>query len=346
VAKKMPRLKVGKLTRGNAADVARLWRRCFPGDMAVRHGNPSARPLTARNLVKRTIESGEFDPAGSQVATARNRAVGFCLAAMGSGRHKRDGYLSAIAVEPRLRRQGVGSFLMRRAERYLVRRSARRILTTFEGNPLTMLLGVPTDSEAYPFFLNRGFRSYDRSLLLVMRQDASRFRFSKGIRERIRKLEAEGIRIGHFEPRDMEGLKKLTKRHFKGWSDAILASARNGGNIIVAARGKRVLGYSGPFRVTDMGNGGFNSVGVDPRERGRGIGAAVFNVMCRELRDGGARWVVLTTGLANPAQEIYVRAGYRTLFIVDYGMRRELAVRKSGAAKKKGAAKRTGARRR
>ena len=86
-----------------------------------------------------------------------------------------------------------------------------------------------------------------------------------------------------------------------------------------------ILGYSGPFYVTDRGNGGFSSVGVDPRERGRGIGAAVFNVMCRELRDGGARWVVLTTGLANSAQEIYVRTGYRTLFVVDYGMKKEMS---------------------
>ncbi len=325
VAKKTPKLKIGRLTRANAADVARLWRRCFPGDLAVRHGNPSARPLTARSLERRTIERGEFDPAGSQVATIRNRVVGFCLAAMGSGRHKRDGYLCAIAVMPRLRRQGVGSFLMRRAERYLVRRGARRILTTFEGNPLTMLLGVPTDSEAYPFFLNRGFRSYDRNLLLVMRQDASRFRFSKGIQQRIRKLESAGVEVRHCRPGDVKGLDALMKKHFAGWRDEIVRAAKAGRSIIVAAKGRRVLGYSGPFRVTDRGNGGFSSVGVDPRERGRGVGAAVFNVMCRELRDGGARWVVLTTGLANPAQEIYVRAGYRTLFVVDYGMKKEMS---------------------
>jgi len=325
VAKKTPKLKVGRLTRDNAADVARLWRRCFPGDMAVRHGNPSARPLTARNLMKRTIESGRFDPAGSQVATIRNRVVGFCLAVMGSGRHTRDGYLSAVAVEPRLRRQGIGSFLMRRAERYLVRRGARRILTTFEGNPLTMVLGVPTDSEAYPFLLNRGFRSYDRNLLLVMRQDASRFRFSDGIRKRIRKLAAAGIDIRYLQPGDVKGLDILMKRHFAGWRDEIVKAAKAGRSIVVAAKGRRILGYSGPFRVTDAGNGGFSSVGVDPRERGRGIGAAVFNVMCRELRDGGAKWVVLTTGLANPAQEIYVRTGYRTLFVVDYGMKKEMS---------------------
>jgi GNAT superfamily N-acetyltransferase len=179
-----------------------------------------------------------------------------------------------------------------------------------------------------------------------MRQDASRFRFSRGIRQRIRKLESEGIEIRRFEPRDLGGLDALVRGHFAGWHRGVISSAMNGGNIIVAVRGKRVLGYSGPFSVTDLGNGGFNSVGVHPRERGRGIGAAVFSVMCRELRDGGARFVVLTTGLANPAQEIYVRAGYRTLFVVDYGMRKELAGKRSGAAKKKGAVTRTGARRR
>ncbi len=46
--------------------------------------------------------------------------------------------------------------------------------------------------------------------------------------------------------------------------------------------------------------------------------------MCAELKAGGARFVTLTTGLANPAQEIYLRAGFRTGCVVDYGMKKEL----------------------
>lgn len=94
--------------------------------------------------------------------------------------------------------------------------------------------------------------------------------------------------------------------------------------IVVAGRGERVLGFSGPYSIHGSGKGAFWALGVDPGERRQGLGTALFDTMCAKLKAEGARFVTLTTGLANPAQEIYRRAGFRTGCVVDAGLKKEL----------------------
>lgn len=51
----------------------------------------------------------------------------------------------------------------------------------------------------------------------------------------------------------------------------------------------------------------------------------LFHLMCAEFQKRGAKFGTLHTGLRNPAQEIYFRAGYRVRHLVDYCLVKRLA---------------------
>ena len=282
-----------------AAGVAHLWRRCFPCRELHAHiaWNPSGGPITRRSLEQRVLSCDDFDPAGSFVALERRRVVGFCLAAMRRGRRARAGYLSALMVAPRLRRQGIGSMLLGRAERYLARRGAQKILTSYDGNPMPLLLGVPPGGEAYAFLLSRGYRSYDRRFLQVMAQDTARFRLRRPVRERIRRLEAKGFRLRRMEARDRRPLDRLLAKHFPAWRKAVMTKMKPDAprGLLVAVRGRALLGFAGPFSVGSRGSGHFSALGLAPAARGQGLGAALLHRMCAELKTAGARAIHLTT---------------------------------------------------
>jgi ribosomal protein S18 acetylase RimI-like enzyme len=291
------------------------------------------------SIESRVLSCRAFDPAGSFVALRAGRVAGFCFAAM-AGAPARDGYLCALAVDPRWRRRAIGSRLLTLAQRYLALHGARRALVTFEGNPMPLLIGIPPNNETYPFFLNRGFRTYDRSLLQVMVQDTTRFRLAPAVQTRIRRLASRGIRIEHAEPRHRRSLDRLLAANFPSWHHGVMANMTGDPPqpVLVAARGGRVLGFAGPFGVGPLGAGHFHSFGVHPAARGLGVGLALFHTLCAQLKARGAKSVSLTTHLDNPAQEIYLRAGYRVRCVADCGMRKELvgtAGRERGRRRKK-----------
>jgi GNAT superfamily N-acetyltransferase len=319
--------KILPLTANLATGVARLWRRCFPCRELHTHiaWNPAGQAFTRRSIERRILGAPGFDPAGSFVAVSGGRVVGFCLAAMSAGKGPRDGFLSAVCVAPEERRKGLGTGLLARAERYLARRGARRILTTNEGNPLPLLLGVPLETEAFAFLLTGGFRSYDRNFLQVMAQDATKFRYGRRVKAMARRLESVGVRISHAGKTDRKALVRFMARHFPSWHPGIVKNfeKETPDPVLVAVRSGKVLGFAGPFGVGPTGAGHFMAIGVDGAARGLGLGVALFHRMSAELKAGGAWGVHLTTHLHNPAQEIYARAGYRARCVVDLGMRKE-----------------------
>ena len=336
----MAKIRIVRLCTPLASGVARLWRRCFPCREVHANvvWNPFGRPMTRRAVQDRILGRESFDPAGSFVAVAGGRVVGFCIAAMPPSPEARDGYLCGLAVAPRFRRRGIGSRLLRRAERYLARCGARTVRVSSEGNPVPLLIGVPTNYEATPFLLNRGFRNPERRLLQVMTQDTTRYRFPRAMQERIRRLERAGIRIGHLEVRERSALDRLLTKHFQGWHRGIMerVTREPAAPISVAVRKRTVLGFAGPFGVAASGAGHFFALGVAPAERRQGIGAALFHRMSAELKALGAKAVNLTTELNNPAQDLYAAAGFRTRCVVDCGMRKDLASSQRQGVKPRG----------
>lgn len=328
-------IRVAPLSEKYAADVARLWRRCLPQEDACRW-KASGRPTNRETIRMRILENPAFDPAGSFVALVNGKAAGFCLVAV-ADKNPDVGYLCALAVDAHRRCKGIGTKLLQLGETYLNRRGVKQILMKFEGNPISLLPGAPTDAEGYSFLLNRGYRGYKRELFHVMRQETSRFHFSDAVKQKMETLEAEGISLALARPAQKEATDKFMAAAFPEWRAGVMAAFEQNPPraLLVASRNGRILGFAGPFDVQDSGKGNFHAIGVDPAMRGAGVGAALFQTLCRELKARGAKFVVLTTGLSNPAQEIYQRAGFRTKYVVDFGMNKNLKAprRRNGKGK-------------
>ncbi len=318
-----------------------MWRLCFSMEELHVHGawNPRGEAMTVEAMHRRVLSREAFDPRGSFVVVEGRRVVAFCIATIRSeekrpaGSEGRLGHICALAVAPAMRRRGIGARLLHMAERYLARRGATAASVSFVGNPIPLLGGVPVNETAYPFFLNRGYRTRECGLLQVMTLDTSGFRLSRQILKRKRHNESLGVSFGRLEPWMVGALEELLEREFPAWCGGIKASLRRvpPPSILVAWRGRKVLGYAGPYRALDSASTGtFNSIGVTREARGAGIGAVLFNLMCAELKAAGARRISLTTELTNPAQEIYARAGFKAQFVVDYGMRKDICQRYAG----------------
>lgn len=318
-------MEVKELSAPLAVDVAVLWRKCFPCRELHHHiaWNPAGHSFTGDSIKRRILSMPEFRQAGSFVAIEKGHPVGFCLATAGS---KSAGYISAICVAPRFRRQGLGSTLLAKAESYLKRRGVKQILTTHNGNPVPLLLGVPTETDALTFFLANNYRSYDRDFMQVMAQDTAHFRLNPAIEEMAAALDSKGIRISLAGGSDKTTLLLMAGKHFPQWRQGLADNFNKNvpDAVFVAVKDGAVMGFSGPYSISRVGTGHFACIGVAPEARGLGLGAVLFNKMCAALKAGGARTTHLTTNLHNPAQDIYAKAGYRARCVADCGMKKTL----------------------
>ena len=270
-----------------------------------------------------TVTSGSsFSAEGAQVATKDDRVVGFVLATDTDEL----AFLSVLMVHPDFRRQGIGAGLLRRSEDFVRSRGKEEIRVGYKGNPVSFATGADVSTPGYYYLLNNGYRN-DGSLSLFMDLTFDRFEWRDEIDRYISENNTNGIRFSLCGDEHRDGLVNFMSAAFPGGWEASV-NARLVGDppypVMVAAKGKRVIGFAGPIRVSDGGVGGFTGIGTHPDFRRRKIGMVLFNLRCAEFKERGATRNTLHTGLHNPAQEIYLGSGYRVRTLLDYSLIKKL----------------------
>ncbi len=323
----MPKIKIVPLTGKLTEETAVLIKKCLPAinRYPLSPWNWDATPFTGKFIESRTIAKEAFDPEGSFVCITDKHVIAFALAAINKSGDTKTGFLSALIVAPGSRRQGLGSSLLQKVETYLAKHGINKI-NLGGANPLTLIGGMPINEDSIPFMFNRGYRSYEPGLLQLMTQDTTQFNLNPTIPALREKLETKGVTICFFEQKQLERAESYFKKHFPDWIGAVGALKENPPlDMLVAMRGEEIVGHSGPFAVVKSCLGGFNSMGITKEERGSGLGVALFNLMCSELKNRGARSISLTVEqLNNPALEIYIKAGFRVRYVVDYKITKDL----------------------
>ena len=147
--------------------VAEAWTTCLAGPRTV------SIAIKATTLLEYfVLAKPYFDAAGLWLAIEDGHPVGFAHAgfvsnAAGNGLDTSTGVLCALGVSPQLRRQGVGSELLRRSEEYMRGRGAKRLLAgpMAPDNPFLFGLYGGCDSpgflashdKAAPFLAKHGY---------------------------------------------------------------------------------------------------------------------------------------------------------------------------------------------
>ncbi|MEZ6142479.1 MAG: GNAT family N-acetyltransferase [Zavarzinella sp.] len=162
-----------------------LWNRCFQHRGAVELNNNSYFDLIV-------VNKPYFDPNGFFVAEDNHQIVGFSHAGFGPNAELNTldphlGVVCIVAVDPEYQRRKIGSELLQRAEQYLLKAGAKRMIggSTIEAKPFyNGLYGgsnapgvLLSDENAHPFLRAHQYEERDRVIVLErgLRQPISLF---------------------------------------------------------------------------------------------------------------------------------------------------------------------------
>ena len=265
----------------------------------------------------------DFHADGAIVASTGNRVVGFALA-MAAGDCA---FLSVLMVHPEFRREGVGTNLLAKTEEFARCRGKDEIRVSYRGNPVSFATGVDVGTPVYYCLLNNGYRNRG-SLSLFMEIAFAEYAYRDEIDAHISQNSKAGIQFGLCGQEHRDGLGEFMAEVFPGgWENSVNGHLKGEPPypVVIAFLGARVIGFAGPIRMGENGSGGFTGIGTHPDFRRRKIGMVLFNLMCVEFKRRGATWNTLHTGLNNPAQEIYLNAGYKVKKLIDYNLVKSLS---------------------
>jgi ribosomal protein S18 acetylase RimI-like enzyme len=160
-----------KFTNTDPPQLVQAWNEIFTGHGAV--------PLQSATLLDRfVLAKPYFDPAGLVIAEDDGVCLGFAHAGLIADSQPLHGVTCLLGVRPGLRKQGIGSELLARAEQYLRQRGAQLLSAGEQGRCSPFYLGLyggsegagflSSDVNAEPFLTRRGYK-VDRRILVLQR---------------------------------------------------------------------------------------------------------------------------------------------------------------------------------
>lgn len=289
---------------GDEGPLVAAWNRSLPTD-----------PTTPSWLRERVLLDPNFDPEGLRVAVVDGRLAGCAYGvrrlippAPSTGLEPGTGWIPFFFVTPEHRGRGLGRRLLEEALAFL----AAHGRTTVEFAPYTPNYVLPgVDPERYPqarrLLEKLGFRTV--STPVAMDRSLDGYVAPEAVGELRAAREREGYVFRAPADGELPELIRFAAGTFSpDWGEAIRRA--DPGRLIVARR-ERIVGFAayGAYRETPERFGPF---GVDPVERGTGLGAVLLDAAMTRMRAEGLRasWF-LWTGETGPAARLYGRAGYR-----------------------------------
>ncbi len=249
----------------------------LPAVRAVAAAAFDLEPGDRGQLVDLLHERGDGAPVARLVAEEDGRVVGFVY---GSVRGSR-GFVDGWAVEPASRRGGVGSALLRGCEHALLGAGAA-----------SLSVGGNTWCYAWPG-LDPG---YTAALALLERRDYSRTdtllnmdvplsAWEQGLTQDALRDSRSDVELRRATTHDATALVGFARDFSDAWADeAARAVHRDRSRAFLALREGRVVGFAchGVYR-----DGWFGPTGVDPAERGKGLGEALLRLCLDDLAAAG-----------------------------------------------------------
>ncbi|MBE1586276.1 GNAT family N-acetyltransferase [Nonomuraea angiospora] len=289
---------------GDEVSLVDAWNRSMPAD-----------PATSSWFRDCVLLDPNFDPDGLRVAVSGGRVVGCAYAvrrltplAPGTDLEPDTGWIPFFFVVPEHRGGGLGRRLVGEAVAFL--EQAGRTKVDFSSyTPNYVLPGA--DAELYPdgyrLLNGLGFRTLyspvamDRTLVGYVTPD--------DVRELRAERESEGYAFRSPTDGELPELIRFAADAFNpDWGEAIRRH-RDPKRMIIAKK-DQIVGFAlyAAYRGIPERFGPF---GVDPEQRGTGLGKILLHLTMTMMRAEGlhSSWF-LWTGEASPAGRLYTKAGY------------------------------------
>ena len=271
-------------------------------------------------FIRKVLCDGNFNPEGLLVAAGPDtKIVGFVLAIVrrtpifGTDLEPTNGWITAFAVRPQWRRQGIGRALFEAAEGFF-RTHSREEISFSPYGPNYFVPGI--DAEHYPegaaFLRAMGFeRVYS---CVAMDISIPLFTIPDDVRATVLQRENEGYRFEALSPRYVVGTISLAHALNAEWGSAVRQALAQGipfDRFLVAIDpNDRVVGFC-MFGAYDHSPDRFGPFGVIDSQRGKGLGKVLLYLCLDAMRAHGLHdaWF-LWTGENSPAGHLYKRAGF------------------------------------
>lgn len=277
-----------------------LWNAALPGF-----------PMTTR-LLRQTLRHDPYFEAEGHIV-ARHRAsssiVGWalCKSMRGAGpevgRFQNRGGVGALCVAPEFQRQGIGKYLLSRADEHL---SARGSPFTTLYFPHHFLPGVPAEClSAKALFEQFGCAGWSEHFDL--RRDLADFQLPAEVRQTLSRERSVQVRAARED--EAQAVQDFVGEHFPGaWTYSTRAHFRRGQearDFIIAVENQEVIGFchvgdsSSAWLIPSThwfpaladaqgaGWGGLGPIGMSRAVRGRGLGLALCARAVEELKSRG-----------------------------------------------------------
>jgi predicted N-acetyltransferase YhbS len=249
----------------------------LPALRAVAEAALDLEPGDRGQLVDLLHDRGDGTPVVRLAAEEDGRVVGF---AFGSIRGAR-GFVDGWAVEPASRHRGVGSELLRACESALVAAGASSL--SIGGNTWCYAWpGLDPGYTAALVLLER--RGYSRTDTLL-NMDVPLSAWQQGLAPDAWRDRGSGVELRRATGADAEALVGFARGFSGAWADeSARAVHRDRPTAFLALREGRVVGFAchGVYR-----DGWFGPTGVDPAERGNGLGEALLRLCLDDLAAAG-----------------------------------------------------------
>ncbi len=282
--------------------------------------------FTEEEFVKNIINNIHFDENGFKIIEVNNKIIGYGNAVVIDNLSDSPGYLSFIVVKSEYQRQGVGTFILKELEKYLISKNKTYIRQMFL-NPINLKWIIPNTNNRYHanapgvvynsawyfFLLNNGFNvkgpNQDGYYM-----DISNYKHSNETLLKLKDLEEKGYFINYYNKDKHYGFEELFKAlNNQDWQNKVDENLNksNPDPMIVVVNNNEIVGWTGPLVTTKDKRGSFAGIGIHPKANNKGLGSMLFKELVYKSKLNGASYITLFTGSENIARFIYLKTGFK-----------------------------------
>ncbi len=308
-------MKLRQFEQRDERKVIELWNRCCTVDQ-----------ISLGKFRMQAIYDDNYDETLSWTVFDGERLIGFIMATkrkfpyMERGLEPERGWINVLFVDPKVRRQKVGTLLLETAEKELLQRGVKSI-TLGAYSPNYFFPGVDENHypEAASFFQKHNYQRKDMHYSMGM--DLNKNHIPEGIIMKKQQLEKEGYQFIEFDGDYSLELLNFIKHEFGGgWKRNALMAMKNhtAEDVILLVLNPEgtIIGFC--MRAIDENPERFGPIGIDGNYRNAGIGSVLLHLQCQKMKENGCkRMYFMTTDEAG--KRYYQRNGLSVLrTYVDY----------------------------
>lgn len=245
--------------------------------------------MTPELLDEKISEDPDYDPELVLLAEQERRPVGLI---MGVQRHlvrEGLGFIKLLAVDPSVRRRGVGKALLHAIEQTL-RAAGVQTIRVFDSNPNYLVPGIdPRYTETLAFFERQGYERFGDTANMEVDLSARSFE-TKNEEERLR---AAGFEIRRALMADWDDVMALLARHWPAWIPEVERALSNYPiSLHLALHQKKVAAFSA-HDGNNQNTGWFGPMGTDPDYRGKNLGGVLLLRCLADIKAQGHRRAII-----------------------------------------------------